>query len=76
MIIKVPLAFPSTLDYGSYVQQVPNIKATTSVELFFNPQNGYLKNVLIADGRLKLTKNQKLMEVAEKFYLPAEFSCY
>jgi len=75
IIIKVPLVFPSTLDYGNYIQTIPDLESTKKVEIFFRPINGYLKNVLLANGQMELSDNQKIMDVTSRFYLPVEFSC-
>ena len=73
--IKVPLIFPSKLDFGNYIQRIPSIHQTSSVEILFRPENGYLKNILLKNGKLKLNRNQKVMNISKYFVLPVEFEC-
>ena len=74
IIIKVPLVFPSKLIYGNYIQEISDLKHTKNVEIFFRPENGYLKNILIEKNEFKLKKNQRIMNISQSFVLPVEFN--
>ncbi len=73
IIFKVPLTFPSKLDFGSYIQKVTNIDRATKVEVFFRPGNGYLKNTLLKSNGFKLKGNQRIMDVSKRFFVPVVF---
>jgi len=75
MRFRVPLVFPSKLDYGSYIQNVADINTTAKVEFFFRPGNGYLKNVLLSSDEFELKRNQKIMDISKRFFVPVVFDC-